>query len=182
MSKNRLLIELNSDKLKHTSRAREETEGGGGGYKRERDGEKNRSRSKKNIVYRRQIFRVLYYHCSMMKSINLRWLMVVHSVLHRYSTLKTSCHINFPFHSPEKRVKRKKFLPKNFGEWSVEQMSLSLFSTVHHHLLNLGEKVVFTTSYSDNNFNPPWRFILKVRKPNYFWARDLIPLSSDVAK
>ena len=72
MSKNRLLIELNSDKLKHTSRAREETEGGGGGYKRERDGEKNRSRSKKNIVYRRQIFRVLYYHCSMMKSINLR--------------------------------------------------------------------------------------------------------------
>lgn len=107
MSKNRLLIELNSDKLKHTSRAREETEWGGGGYKRERDGEKNRSRSKKNIVYRRQIFRVLYYHWSMMKSINLRWLMVVHSVLHRYSTLKTSCHINFPFHSPEKRVKRK---------------------------------------------------------------------------
>lgn len=50
MSKNRLLIELNSDKLKHTSRAREETEEGGGGYKRERDGEKNRSRSKKNIV------------------------------------------------------------------------------------------------------------------------------------
>ena len=38
---------------------------------------------------------------------------------------------------------------------SVEQMSLSLFSTVHYHLLNLGEKVVFTTSYSDNNFNPP---------------------------
>ena len=39
MSKNRLLIELNSDKLKHTSRAREETEevgGGGGIQKRER--------------------------------------------------------------------------------------------------------------------------------------------------
>lgn len=37
MSKNRLLIELNSDKLKHTSRAREETEEGGGGIqKRER--------------------------------------------------------------------------------------------------------------------------------------------------
>ena len=114
MSKNRLLIELNSDKLKHTSRAREETEEGGGGYKRERDGEKNWSRSKKNIVYRREIFRVLYYHCSMMKSINLRWLMVVHSVLHRYSTLKTSCHINFPFRSPEKRLKRKKSLPKSW--------------------------------------------------------------------
>lgn len=36
MSKNRLLIELNSDKLKHTSRAREETEEGGGIQKRER--------------------------------------------------------------------------------------------------------------------------------------------------
>lgn len=35
MSKNRLLIELNSDKLKHTSRAREETEEGGDTKERE---------------------------------------------------------------------------------------------------------------------------------------------------
>ena len=72
MSKNRLLIELNSDKLKHTSRAREETEEGGGGTK-EREMERRTGHAqKKNIVYRREIFRVLYYHCSMMKSINLR--------------------------------------------------------------------------------------------------------------
>lgn len=78
--------------------------------------------------------------------------MVVHSVLHRYSTLKTSCHINFPFRSPEKRLKRKKSLPKSWVSGANE--SKPVFNC-HHHLLNLGEKVVFTTSYSDNNFNPP---------------------------
>ena len=49
MSKNRLLIELNSDKLKHTSRAREETEGGGGGDTKEREMERRTGHAQKRI-------------------------------------------------------------------------------------------------------------------------------------
>lgn len=50
MSKNRLLIELNSDKLKHTSRAREETEGGGGDTK-EREMERRTGHAQKRIQF-----------------------------------------------------------------------------------------------------------------------------------
>lgn len=48
MSKNRLLIELNSDKLKHTSRAREETEEVGGDTK-EREMERRTGHAQKRI-------------------------------------------------------------------------------------------------------------------------------------
>lgn len=48
MSKNRLLIELNSDKLKHT--AREETEEvGGGGDTKEREMERRTGHAQKRI-------------------------------------------------------------------------------------------------------------------------------------
>lgn len=48
MSKNRLLIELNSDKLKHTSRAREETQEVGGDTK-EREMERRTGHTQKRI-------------------------------------------------------------------------------------------------------------------------------------
>ena len=107
MSKNRLLIELNSDKLKHTSRAREETEGGGGGIqKRERWREEQVTLKKEYSLQEANMQGII--------------LSLFHDEKHKFKMIdgcpfcpsqvqhiKNFRHINFPFHSPEKRVKRK---------------------------------------------------------------------------